>query len=114
VAMTGEITLRGKVLPIGGLKEKMLAAIRAGITTVIIPEQNRKDLEDIPKQILRKVKVIPVKWIDEVLKIALESYPPPPLPAKPEPPAGETAPKAKPASRRTSSRQPSLTVERVQ
>ena len=55
--MTGEITLRGKVFPIGGLKEKMLAAIRAGITTIIIPEENKKDLEDIPKHILKKVKV---------------------------------------------------------
>ncbi len=110
VAMTGEITLRGMVLPIGGLKEKMLAAIRAGITTVIIPEQNRKDLEEIPKQILRKVKVIPVKWIDEVLKIALESYPPPALPTKTEPPV-EGAAKAKPVSRRSTPRPPSLTVE---
>ncbi len=88
VAMTGEITLRGKVLPIGGLKEKMLAAIRAGITTIIIPEQNRKDLEEIPRHILRKVTVLPVKTIGDVLKIALESYPPPgaaaekPAPAK--------------------------------
>ena len=108
VAMTGEITLRGKVLPIGGLKEKMLAAIRAGITTVIIPEQNRKDLEEIPKQILRKVTVVPVKRIDEVLKIALECYPPPP-PPQPAPPV-DTAPKQKPAPRRNSSRPPTLTA----
>jgi ATP-dependent Lon protease len=84
VAMTGEITLRGKVLPIGGLKEKMLAAIRAGITTVIIPEENKKDLEDIPKHILKKVTVIPTRMIDDVLKVALEKYPPP----SPEKPAG--------------------------
>ena len=76
VAMTGEITLRGKVLPIGGLKEKMLAAIRLGITTIIIPEQNRKDLEEIPKHILKKVKIVCVKTIDDVLKVALEKYPP--------------------------------------
>ncbi len=76
VAMTGEITLRGKVLPIGGLKEKMLAAIRAGITTIIIPEQNRKDLEEIPKHILKKVRIVSAKVIDDVLKVALEKYPP--------------------------------------
>jgi ATP-dependent Lon protease len=75
VAMTGEITLRGKVLPIGGLKEKILAAIRGGIKTVIIPAQNEKDLSDIPKVILKKIKVIPVREVEEVLKIALESYP---------------------------------------
>ena len=75
VAMTGEITLRGKVLPIGGLKEKILAAIRSGIKTVIIPAQNEKDLVDIPKVILKKIKVIPVREVEEVLKIALERYP---------------------------------------
>ncbi|MCL2760054.1 MAG: endopeptidase La [Desulfuromonadales bacterium] len=75
VAMTGEITLRGKVLPIGGLKEKILAAVRAGVKTVIIPFQNEKDLEDVPKQILKKVKIVPVKEIDEVLKIALVEFP---------------------------------------
>ena len=101
VAMTGEITLRGKVLPIGGLKEKMLAAIRAGVTTVIIPEQNRKDLEEIPKQIMKKVTVIPVKWIDEVLKVALEAYPPPPV-DRFETPAAST--KKKPAPRRNAPR----------
>lgn len=77
VAMTGEITLRGKVLPIGGLKEKILAAIRLGITTIIIPEQNRKDLEDVPRHILKKVKIVFAKTIDDVLKVALEKYPPP-------------------------------------
>ncbi|HEY6873757.1 MAG TPA: endopeptidase La [Geobacteraceae bacterium] len=81
VAMTGEITLRGKVLPIGGLKEKMLAAIRAGITTIIIPEENRKDLEDIPKHILKKVRVITARVIDDVLRVALETYPPSPAKA---------------------------------
>jgi ATP-dependent Lon protease len=112
VAMTGEITLRGKVLPIGGLKEKMLAAIRAGITTVIIPEQNKKDLEEIPKQILRKVTVIPVKGIEEVLKIALETYPPPAV-VQPVPPVVESAPKQKAVPRRSSPRQPTLTAEGV-
>nr|WP_173198912.1 endopeptidase La [Geobacter sp. SVR] len=76
VAMTGEITLRGKVLPIGGLKEKILAAVRSEIKTVIIPFQNKKDLEDIPAEILKKVKIVPVQMIDEVLKLALEKYPP--------------------------------------
>ena len=77
VAMTGEITLRGKVLPIGGLKEKILAAVRSEMKTVIIPIQNKKDLEDIPSEILKKVKIAPVRTIDEALKLALEKYPPP-------------------------------------
>jgi len=72
VAMTGEITLRGRVLPIGGLKEKLLAAHRGGISTVIIPDENRKDLVDIPKNVTDSVEIRPVKWIDEVLDIALE------------------------------------------
>ena len=73
VAMTGEITLRGRVTAIGGLKEKLLAALRGGITTVIIPEENRKDLADIPANVTRDLKIIPVKWIDEVLDLALET-----------------------------------------
>ncbi len=77
VAMTGEITLRGKVLPIGGLKEKLLAALRGGIKTVIIPEENRKDLKDIPHEVLHAVQIHPVQWIDEVLQIALTSMPEP-------------------------------------
>ncbi len=77
VAMTGEITLRGEVLPIGGLKEKLLAAHRAGITTVIIPHENEKDLAEIPKNILSKLDVKPVRWIDEVLEIALVEMPTP-------------------------------------
>ena len=77
VAMTGEITLRGEVLPIGGLKEKLLAAHRGGIQTVLIPEENRKDLADIPKNILSKLDVRPVRWIDEVLEVALASQPVP-------------------------------------
>ncbi|MGA7440477.1 MAG: endopeptidase La [Luteibacter sp.] len=72
VAMTGEITLRGRVLPIGGLKEKLLAAHRGGITTVIIPEENRKDLVDLPENITSSLEIHPVKWIDEVLDLALE------------------------------------------
>ncbi len=72
VAMTGEITLRGKVTAIGGLKEKLLAALRGGIRTVIIPEENRKDLADIPASVTTGMKIVPVKWIDEVLDIALE------------------------------------------
>ena len=72
VAMTGEITLRGKVTEIGGLKEKLLAALRGGIRTVIIPEDNRKDLADLPKNVTQDLEIIPVKWIEEVLDIALE------------------------------------------
>jgi ATP-dependent Lon protease len=71
VAMTGEVTLRGRVLPIGGLKEKLLAALRGGIKTVLIPEENEKDLADIPKNVIEGLKIIPVKNVDEVLKVAL-------------------------------------------
>ena len=77
VAMTGEITLRGEVLPIGGLKEKLLAAHRAGIETIIIPHDNEKDLVEIPKNILSKMDVKPVRWIEDVLEIALEEMPTP-------------------------------------
>jgi ATP-dependent Lon protease len=75
VAMTGEITLRGEVLPIGGLKEKLLAAHRGGITTVLIPSENEKDLAEIPDNIKSKLKIVPVRWIDEVLDVALERNP---------------------------------------
>ncbi len=75
VAMTGEITLRGEVLPIGGLKEKLLAAHRGGITTVLIPADNEKDLADVPDNVKKGLSIKPVKWIDEVLEIALESMP---------------------------------------
>ena len=75
VGMTGEITLRGEVLPIGGLKEKLLAAHRGGIKTVLIPKDNERDLEDIPDNVIADLKVIPVQWIDEVLKVALERDP---------------------------------------
>ena len=77
VAMTGEITLRGEVLAIGGLKEKLLAARRGGITTVIIPHENERDLAEVPDNIKDKLDIKPVKWIDEVLEIALESSPTP-------------------------------------
>ena len=77
VAMTGEITLRGEVLPIGGLKEKLLAAHRGGIKTVLIPESNVKDLVDIPDNIKSHLQIHPVKWIDQVLELALETMPQP-------------------------------------
>ncbi|MEL0298057.1 MAG: endopeptidase La [Gammaproteobacteria bacterium] len=77
VAMTGEITLRGQVLPIGGLKEKLLAAHRGGIKTVLIPEENRRDLKDIPDNVLADIDVRPVRWIDEVLEVALSRQPVP-------------------------------------
>jgi len=72
VAMTGEITLRGRVLPIGGLKEKALGALRAGIHTIVIPEKNKKDLTEIPMNIKQKIKFIPVKQMEEVLPIVLK------------------------------------------
>ncbi|GHA38585.1 endopeptidase La [Photobacterium aphoticum] len=75
VAMTGEITLRGEVLPIGGLKEKLLAAHRGGIKTVLIPKENERDLEEIPDNVIADLEVCPVRWIDEVLTIALQNNP---------------------------------------
>jgi ATP-dependent Lon protease len=80
--MTGEITLRGQVLPIGGLKEKLLAAHRGGIKTVIIPEENVRDLKEIPDNIKQDLNIRSVKWIDEVLAIALTRMPQP-LPETP-------------------------------
>jgi len=77
VAMTGEITLRGEVTAIGGLKEKLLAALRGGIKTVLIPEDNIKDLQDIPENVKNGLEIVPVKWIDQVLDIALEAKPVP-------------------------------------
>ena len=77
VAMTGEITLRGEVLPIGGLKEKLLAAHRGEIKTVLIPKENEKDLTEIPNNIKQKLEIIPVQWIDEVLQVALVNMPEP-------------------------------------
>ena len=95
VAMTGEITLRGEVLPIGGLKEKLLAAHRGGIKTVLIPEENTKDLVDMPDNIKNHLDIHPVRWIDQVLELALERKPDPlpeavdvqAIPAKKEEPA---------------------------
>ena len=75
VAMTGEITLRGEVLPIGGLKEKLLAAVRGGLAKVLIPEENVRDLAEIPDNIKNKLEIVPVKWIDQVLELALERVP---------------------------------------
>jgi len=98
VAMTGEVTLRGKVLPIGGLKEKILAAVRSEMKTVIIPFQNKKDLEDIPAEILKKVKIVPVHEVDEVLRLALEKYPP--AAPKNEPAKKSAVPAAKPKGKR--------------
>jgi ATP-dependent Lon protease len=88
VAMTGEITLRGQVLPIGGLKEKLLAAHRGGIRTVLIPDENTKDLVEIPQNIKDSLEIKPVKWIDEVLQVALNGMPVP-LPATAENGGGE-------------------------
>ena len=98
VAMTGEITLRGEVLPIGGLKEKLLAAHRGGITTVVIPIDNQKDLGEIPENIKGNLDIRPVKWIDEVLEIALAEQPKPLAPSAT--PAAEVPPVAK-SGRRT-------------
>ena len=85
VAMTGEITLRGEVLPIGGLKEKLLAAVRGGIRLALIPEENVKDLAEIPDTIKNRIEIQPVRWIDKVLEFALEHMPEP-LPEKPAAP----------------------------
>ena len=99
VAMTGEITLRGEVLPIGGLKEKLLAAQRGGIAVVLIPEENTKDLAEIPDTIKGKLDIRPVRWIDEVLQVALTSQP------VPQPASGDTAGvAAKPGTRRAGRR----------
>jgi ATP-dependent Lon protease len=99
VAMTGEITLRGEVTGIGGLKEKLLAAHRGGIKTVLIPEENVKDLADIPENVKGQLEIVPVKWIDKVFEVALERQPTPlpdeevkPVEAKPETAAAVAAP----------------------
>ena len=91
VAMTGEITLRGEVTAIGGLKEKLLAAHRGGIKTVMIPEENVKDLQEIPENVKSQIEIVPVKWIDRVLEVALESVP------QPLPDEDSSTPAAKPA-----------------
>ena len=92
-AMTGEITLRGEVLPIGGLKEKLLAAHRGGIKSVLIPKENVKDLQEIPEEVKNAIEIAPVQWFDEVLERALERKPEPlaDAPAAPPPPAAEAA-----------------------
>ncbi|MBQ0959729.1 endopeptidase La [Ideonella sp. 4Y11] len=95
VAMTGEITLRGEVTAIGGLKEKLLAAARGGIKLVMIPEENVKDLQDIPDNVKSQLEIVPVRWIDKVLEVALESAPSP-LPD--DEPATSAAPAATPAA----------------
>src|SRR6056297_3519869 len=95
VAMTGEITLRGEVLPIGGLKEKLLAAHRGGIGIVLIPEENEKDLVEIPKNIKGKLDIRPVKWIDQVLEVALTHLPTASPEVPEEPPAGDAKPEGK-------------------
>jgi ATP-dependent Lon protease len=94
VAMTGEITLRGEVLPIGGLKEKLLAAHRGGIKSVLIPKENVKDLAEIPEEVKNAIEITPVQWFDEVLERALERKPEPlaDAPAVPPPPAPEVRP----------------------
>ncbi|NUZ06171.1 endopeptidase La [Piscinibacter koreensis] len=97
VAMTGEITLRGEVTAIGGLKEKLLAARRGGITTVLIPEENVKDLQEIPENVKNQLEIVPVRWIDRVLELALESVPealPDEEPAKPAEEAKAAVPPA--------------------
>ena len=75
VAMTGEITLRGEILPIGGLKEKLLAALRGGIEIVLIPKENERDLIEIPDNIKQNLDIRPVRWIDEIFEVALKSVP---------------------------------------
>ncbi|KQT10295.1 endopeptidase La [Ramlibacter sp. Leaf400] len=94
VAMTGEITLRGEVTAIGGLKEKLLAALRGGIKTVLIPEENAKDLQDIPDNVKTGLEIVPVKWIDRVLEVALERQP---TPLEEEAAAAAAAPDVAPA-----------------
>jgi ATP-dependent Lon protease len=97
VAMTGEITLRGEVLAIGGLKEKLLAAHRGGIKTVLIPEENVKDLQEIPENAKANLNIVPVKWIDQVLDLALERVPEPLVEEPPKPVDVSVAPAEAPA-----------------
>lgn len=101
VAMTGEITLRGEVLPIGGLKEKLLAALRGGVKTVVIPEENERELKEFPKNITSELDILPVKWIDKVLNQAL-TYQPEPLPD--EEGEGEGEMTSKPKTRKKAKR----------
>jgi ATP-dependent Lon protease len=102
IAMTGEVSLRGNAMAIGGLKEKLLAAHRGGIKTVLIPEENVKDLQDIPENVKNHLEIVPVRWIERVLEIALESMPPSlpedePVPAKVEAPKPDVAAAAGPS-----------------
>jgi ATP-dependent Lon protease len=99
VAMTGEITLTGRVLPIGGLKEKALAAMRHGIKTVVIPDKNKKDLEDIPQEYRDKLEFIPVKTIDEVLDIVLVDKISEEVKGYKPPTSGTGTPRKKPSGR---------------
>jgi ATP-dependent Lon protease len=96
VAMTGEITLRGEVTAIGGLKEKLLAAHRGGIKTVMIPEENVKDLQDIPENVKNHLEIVPVRWIDKVLEVALTALPQALVDEEPKPetPKPDAAPAA--------------------
>ncbi len=103
VGMTGEITLRGEVLPIGGLKEKLLAAHRAGVKMVLIPNENRRDLEEIPDNITQELEIRPVKWIDEVIELTLDRLPTPATETR------ETAP-GKPATKAKKDPAPGLTA----
>ena len=90
VAMTGEITLRGEILPIGGLKEKLLAALRGGIKTVLIPIENERELKEIPNNIKQGLDIKPVRWIDEVFAVALQRSPDPlPISDDSEKPVGQ-------------------------
>ncbi len=102
VAMTGEITLRGEVLAIGGLKEKLLAAQRAGIKLALIPEENVKDLAEIPDNVKNSLEIVPVKWIDKVLELALV-HRPQPLPEEGEDTTSAPARRRRPPSPRTAS-----------
>ena len=84
LAMTGEITLRGRVLPIGGLREKLLAALRAGVTVVLVPDSNRTDVDEVPRDITDKLRIVYVRTANEVLRCALEKLPSPEIAGDPE------------------------------
>ena len=92
VAMTGEITLRGEILPIGGLKEKLLAAMRGGIQTVVIPKENEKDLEELPRNIRQALNIVPCQWVDETMELALEWMPQPELEEEGQPAGDKSLP----------------------
>ena len=96
--MTGEITLRGRIIPIGGLKEKCLAALRSHMTTVLIPDRNKKDIDELPKNVKDKLKIIPVKHMDDVIKVVLKGLTT--KKKKKKPPATAPAKKKKTAAKR--------------